>query len=95
MRENLEATGGLIMTERLATLLADRLGREAAHDRLRDLSERAHRTRRTLTDLLMEDETVRQTLSAEQIEAVMSPSSYLGSAEAFIDRALTLYEGRD
>ncbi|HZU12318.1 MAG TPA: 3-carboxy-cis,cis-muconate cycloisomerase [Chloroflexota bacterium] len=95
MQENLEMTGGLIMAERVATLLAERLGREQAHQYVRSLSERAVAEGRRLTDVLPDDATVRGVLSPGEIRQVMSPSEYLGSSGAFIDRALALYREQE
>jgi 3-carboxy-cis,cis-muconate cycloisomerase len=92
MRENLGVTGGLIMAERIAALLSRSLGREEAHRCMRRLSERAREAGCDLTEVLLEDETVRGALSEEEIREAMSPAGYLGSAEAFIDRALAIYK---
>jgi 3-carboxy-cis,cis-muconate cycloisomerase len=91
MRQNLERTGGLIMSEWLAALLSKHLGREEAHACLRALGERARETSRPLIEMLLEDETVRRYLSPEEIERAMAPTEYLGSTDAFIDRALAQY----
>lgn len=92
MRANLDATGGLIMAERVANALAERAGREPAHDLVRTLSRQARVEDRSLRELLLHDETVRAHLGQEEIERAMDPACYLGSANAFIDRALALHE---
>jgi 3-carboxy-cis,cis-muconate cycloisomerase len=92
MLQNLNETRGLIMSEHIASELAERMGRAEAHDLVRSLSLRAGEEGRSLTELLLEDETVRAYLERDEIERAMDPACYLGSATAFIDRALALYE---
>jgi 3-carboxy-cis,cis-muconate cycloisomerase len=91
MRTNLDATHGAIMAERAATLLSGALGREEAHNCIRAISERAEREGTDMRELLPADETVRRHLNAEEIERALDPASYLGSTDAFIDRALAQY----
>src|SRR5207302_929795 len=93
MRENLDATRGSIMAERVAALLSESMGREEAHNCLRALSERAQREGTGMSELLTADGTIRRHLTPEQIERALDPASYLGSTDAFIDRALALYRG--
>jgi 3-carboxy-cis,cis-muconate cycloisomerase len=92
MRANLEATGGLIMAERLATMLAEHVGRERAHDLVRSLTRRTRDEHRSLKEVLLQDERFGAVLPPEEIEKALNPACYLGSANAFIDRALALYE---
>jgi len=93
MRENLDATHGLIMSEHVASLLAPQMGREQAHDLVRALSRRASDGRENLKELLLSDPMVCSHLSPDAVERAMDPASYLGSAGAFIDRTLALYRG--
>jgi 3-carboxy-cis,cis-muconate cycloisomerase len=79
MRENLDATGGLVMAEAVVTALAPRMGRQAAHE----LVGRAARSRRGLRAELSGE------LSEEELDAALDPNRYLGVAGEFIDRALT------
>jgi 3-carboxy-cis,cis-muconate cycloisomerase len=72
MRANIDATGGLIFTERAMMLLAPKMGRDAAH---KVLEEAAHHAK--LADVLAAH------LTPEEIQDLNRPESYLGSAEAF------------
>ena len=73
-------------------VLAEHVGREGAHDLVRSLSLRALDEDRSLTELLLQDDTVRAHLAQDEIERAMDPACHLGSAHAFIDRALALHE---
>lgn len=89
MRRNLDITDGLVASERVAFLLTERLGRDEAHALVRDASRRAGETDRALHDVLRDD--TRTGLSAQELAEALDPTTYFGSAEAFVDRALELY----
>jgi 3-carboxy-cis,cis-muconate cycloisomerase len=91
MRENLDATGGLLLAENVTTGAAERLGRLKAHDILRAVARRATDGRRSFREELLGDDEVREVLSEEDIDAALDPAGYLGSAGTFVDRALALY----
>jgi 3-carboxy-cis,cis-muconate cycloisomerase len=86
MRANLEASGGLVVAERIAFALAPRLGRSRAHDVVAEAARA-----RSFREALLADE--RTGLSADELDALLDPTGYLGSAEALVDRALGEYEG--
>ena len=93
MRANLEATGGLLMSERVAGALADPLGRVAANDLVGRLSRRAAGSGRPLREVLAADPTVRQHLDEADLDRLLDPEGYLGSAGQFIDQALAAHRG--
>jgi 3-carboxy-cis,cis-muconate cycloisomerase len=88
MRVNLDATGGRLMAESVALRLAENVGRPAAMETVKAASARALESGRPLRDELLSDDAVTQRLSAAEIDAALDPSGYLGSADAFVDRAL-------
>ena len=94
MGDNLEATGGLLMTERVAAALAGTLGRVPAQQLLRRLGEAAADTGRPLRQVLADDPTVGQHLDPAAIDRLLDPTGYLGSASALVDRALAAHRAR-
>jgi adenylosuccinate lyase len=86
MRENLDRTGDLLMTERVTMMLAERMGRLPA----KQLVEKAARAGGSLREQLL----ATTELSKEEIDRALDPAGYLGSADAFIDRALDAYRSR-
>jgi 3-carboxy-cis,cis-muconate cycloisomerase len=84
MTANLHLTGALA-AEQASFLLAERLGRQAAHDLVAAAAARDG----DLVDELAADPEVG--LSRGELAAALDPSTYLGSAEAFVDLALQLY----
>jgi 3-carboxy-cis,cis-muconate cycloisomerase len=89
MRRNLDATNGLVVAERVSFLLAARYGRAEAHEIVRQAAQRAAESGGTFAEELRADSRV--DLSADELADVLEPASYLGSAEAFVDRALEHY----
>jgi 3-carboxy-cis,cis-muconate cycloisomerase len=91
MRENLEATGGVLMAESVATALAERVGQRRARELVDGAATRALDAGGSLRDELTSDEAVSGELSEQEIDRALDPAGYLGSADAFIDRALSRY----
>jgi 3-carboxy-cis,cis-muconate cycloisomerase len=89
MRANLELTGGLVASERLASILTERHGRTAARTLVRDASLRAGESGRPLAEELAAVDTG---LAAEELDAALDPTTYVGSARALVERALARYE---
>jgi 3-carboxy-cis,cis-muconate cycloisomerase len=89
MRRNLDQTHGLVLAERVSFVLAERYGRAEGHEIVRLAAERVAVSGRSLADELREDERVE--LSDDELEVLLDPTTYLGSAAAFVDRALELY----
>jgi len=88
MRQNLTATGGLIMAEAVAAALTPTLGRAAAEEALTRACDRAIAEGRTLSETLRDDPLLRPHLVDPVLERLMDPASYLGSAGAFVDRVV-------
>jgi 3-carboxy-cis,cis-muconate cycloisomerase len=91
MRENLEITDGSLLAERVALLLAERIGRDDAHRLLEEATRRAAVEGPSLREVLLSYPDVTATLSAEEIDDVLKPENYLGSTRAFVRRALERY----
>ena len=90
MRRNLDATGGLVLAERISFLLPARLGRGEAQEVVRGAADRAAASGTSFRDELLADP--RTGLDPSELEAALDPAGYLGSAGALVDRALALYE---
>jgi 3-carboxy-cis,cis-muconate cycloisomerase len=86
MRENLDITHGLVMSEAVMMELADKIGRARAHHIMQLASNRAIAEERALADVLAADQDVARHLDSMSIERLTDPKLYLGEAEAVIDR---------
>jgi 3-carboxy-cis,cis-muconate cycloisomerase len=93
MRANLAATGGLLMTERVAAL-AGALGRVGAHDLVARLSREAAGGGRPLRAVLAAAPEVQAHLEEADLDRLLDPEGYLGSAARFVDRALAAHHAR-
>ena len=88
MTYNLGATHGLILSEALAMALAKGIGRSSAHQLIEHAAHRALESARPLRDLLLEDQQVRAHLSPAEIDALLDPKNYTGSAASMIQQVL-------
>ncbi len=91
MKTNLDASGGLIMSESLTMTLAQKVGRPEAFRIVQSIGKQISGSGKTLRQAALEDGEVRSVLSPEEIDAALDPARYLGSADVFIDRALATY----
>jgi 3-carboxy-cis,cis-muconate cycloisomerase len=91
MRENLDATGGLLLAERVTTIVSEHFGRLKAHDLVEAASRSTFESGRSFREELLSEPVLKDVLSAQDIDAALDPAGYLGSAGAFVDRALGLY----
>jgi 3-carboxy-cis,cis-muconate cycloisomerase len=94
MRENLEISGGRVMSEALAFALAEKMGWTEAHRLVQELVRRSDEERRPLKDTLAADLRVKSQLSSTEIEKLFVPLTYQGSAQQFIDRLVMATQGR-
>jgi 3-carboxy-cis,cis-muconate cycloisomerase len=95
MRAHLDDSHGLVMAERVALLLGERIGRDEAHQLIRAASGRATAGKGTFRAVLLADDEVRRYLSVEEIDAAMDSTTYLGATHRFIDRALARHRLSD
>ena len=90
MKANLDMTGGLVMAESLTMAHAQHMGRPEAY-RIVQTATHATHSGKSLRQVVLDDEQVRNVLSEEDIEQALDPVRYLGSTDAFIDAALMVY----
>jgi 3-carboxy-cis,cis-muconate cycloisomerase len=91
MRENLDLTGGLLLSERLVAALEPLLGRDHARRLLSRASRAAAAERRALADVLAEQPELRDLPDApdrDRLRELLDPAGYLGAAQELTDRAL-------
>jgi 3-carboxy-cis,cis-muconate cycloisomerase len=88
MRENLEATHGLIFSEAVAMALGDRLGKMPAHLLVEGACKKAFAEKRHLKDVLLQEPGLHGYLTPADLESLFDVRNYLGSAEEFIRTVL-------
>jgi 3-carboxy-cis,cis-muconate cycloisomerase len=86
MRNNLDITQGLIMAEAITVALAGKIARPEAHKLVEEASRKAIAEKRSLQNVLSEDERVTAHLSGPVLGRLFEPMSYQGTAQTFVDR---------
>ena len=94
MRENLEATRGLIMSEAVSSALAAKLGRQAAHELVEAACRRAVEQGKSLREVLEQDTKLAAHLSTAELDRLFDPENYLGVSEQLVERVLAARTGR-
>jgi adenylosuccinate lyase len=100
VRENLWLLQGVNMAESvMIELVRKGLGRQDAHETVRNASMEALATKRPLDAVLLEDPGVRSLVSQEELSALIDPEHYIGTAVEQVDAVirkltpLTLQDG--
>jgi len=88
MRENLDATQGLIFSEAVTVALGDRLGKMPAHMLVEGACKKALSEKRHLKDVLLQEPGLHGYLTPADLESLFDVRNYLGSAEDFIRAVL-------
>ncbi|WP_137885760.1 3-carboxy-cis,cis-muconate cycloisomerase [Pseudomonas sp. 2FE] len=88
MRANLDLTQGLVLAEAVSIVLAQRIGRDAAHHLLEQCCRRAVQEGVHLRLVLGEEPQVSAELSAAELDRLLDPAQYLGQARRWVERAL-------
>ena len=89
MRQNLDLSGGLIMSEAIMLELGKRIGRQQAHDAVYDAAQASFTERIPFADALSQAPEITAHLSADQITALLDPTAYTGVCALFAQRAAT------
>jgi 3-carboxy-cis,cis-muconate cycloisomerase len=90
MRENLDITNGLIMSEAVMMGLGPMMGRNKAHDHVYEICRQVVKTGRPLIDLLAEDAEIKKHIDRKGLEKLVNPANYLGVAGEMVDRVLAM-----
>ena len=95
MRANIDATRGAVFAERAMMLLAPSLGRDTAYRILEEASRRSLAQSRRLVEVLCEMPEVTSRIDRAALSAIDVPEQYLGMAEYFRERLLSVPEPND
>jgi 3-carboxy-cis,cis-muconate cycloisomerase len=92
MRENLEASRGLVCAEAVQMALGRGLGRGAAHALVAEACARVRQEGTHLRDVLAADPRVTAHLDAAALARLFEPGAYLGAAGRLVERALAAHD---
>ncbi|MFF5446450.1 lyase family protein [Streptomyces sp. NPDC012888] len=88
MAHNLALTGSQVVSERIAAVLAPRLGKVPAKRLLTEASTTAQRTGTPLAEVLAGTPELSGHFTADRLRELCDPSGYTGAAPHLVDRAL-------
>lgn len=88
MRRNLDALGGFLMSERVMFALADKVGKQSAHELVYEVAMRGIDRGTTFEQALTADTKVQGALGGEELRALLDPTTYVGLAPEIVDRVL-------
>jgi adenylosuccinate lyase len=81
MQKNMELTQGRAMSEAVMMALAKKdMSRQEAHELLRKLTIKSELERRPFKEILLEDKVVHEKLSEKEVDEILNPRNYLGTA---------------
>ncbi len=87
MRQNLDLSGGLIMSEALMLELGKRIGRQQAHDIVYDAAQASFTDNIPFARALSQTPEIRAHLTDQQITALLDPAAYTGVSALLATRA--------
>jgi adenylosuccinate lyase len=89
IERNLTAQKGLNLSEAVMIELTKRgVGRQTAHEILRESSLRAYEESKSLLEVLKENKDVLKYITAEELEKILKPENYLGTSMERVDAIL-------
>jgi adenylosuccinate lyase len=94
MRRNLDTLGGYLLSERAMFLIADKLGKQTAHEVVYEASMKGLTKGQTFEEALLEIAAVRDAISIEELRAALDPTTYVGLAPQIVDRVLSAERAR-
>ncbi|MDI3475101.1 MAG: adenylosuccinate lyase [Thermococcaceae archaeon] len=92
IRRNLYLTNNLIMAEPLMLKLTEKgMGRQEAHELVRQLAMKAFREKRDLLEVVRESEEAMKYLREEDVES-LKPENYIGKAPEIVEQVIAYIE---
>jgi len=88
MRSNLDVLGGYLMSERVMFVLAEKLGKQTAHELVYEASMQGISTGISFDRALMRNPRIRAAISLEQLHAALDPTTYVGMAPRIVEKIL-------
>ncbi|MEW6010913.1 MAG: adenylosuccinate lyase [Euryarchaeota archaeon] len=89
IEKNLNLTRGLIMAERLmAELTRKGMGRQTAYALVRKCAIKANKDNELLSEVILTQNELEEYLSPEDVDEIMNPRTYIGSAVLMVENVL-------
>ena len=91
MGANLGQSGGILLAEKVVTMLAERVDGATARDLVNAAVATANATGQRFQDVVVEDPAITVHINREELTRAFDSASYVGASDALIDRALDTY----
>ena len=88
MKDNLNVTGGLLLSEAVMMALAPSIGRQEAHELIYQVSQKAYVNGQSLNQALKDTPKIVKRFTSKEIDELLTPSTYTGLSGFFVDRIL-------
>ena len=88
MRSNLDSLGGFLLSERVMFELAEKVGKQTAHDLVYEASMHGIENGVSFEQALLRNPQVKAVLSADELRAVLDPTTYVGRAPEIVDAVI-------
>jgi adenylosuccinate lyase len=85
MARNLERSEGLILAEAIMGKVAEKLGRQEAHDIVYEVAMRSFESGESFGKALKNTEALEGVIEPSEIDELLDPSTYVGLCEHFVD----------
>ncbi|MDL2241968.1 adenylosuccinate lyase [Bacteroidales bacterium OttesenSCG-928-L03] len=93
MLQNIESAQGLIMAEPVMMKLTEKgIGRQDAHEIVREASMRAVEKKINLREALLERDDIKKVMTVDEITEVMDPANYTGGSKEIVDKMVSVVE---
>ena len=80
MRDNLDLTNGLILSQRLTFYLADKIGKDTANKLMHDVAKYALENNLTLEEAALQNSIVSKNITESELKNILDPETYIGLA---------------
>ena len=80
MRDNLDLTNGLILSQRLTFYLADKIGKNTANELMHDVAKYALENNLTLEEAALQNSIISKNITKSELKNILNPETYIGLA---------------
>jgi adenylosuccinate lyase len=95
IKKNLDKTKGLIMTENLMLGLVKKgIGRQDAHELLRQSSMKVIKENKSLKEVLLKNEIIKKKFTEKELDWYLDPKNYLGTAIEQVENVIKTLRGK-
>ena len=80
MRDNLDLTNDLILSQRLTFYLADKIGKDTANELMHDVAKFALENNLTLEEAALQNSIISKNITKSELKNILDPETYIGLA---------------